>query len=294
VDHEAFKAGDAASYDRVADSYERYIERLAGLLADHLCRLARIEEGAHVLDVGCGTGVATRRAAAFAGSCGGVVGIDLSPGMIAAARRAGSGVEFDVMDAEALTYEDASFDAVISLCAILHFPSPSRAVTDMRRVLRPRGRLALAFGHPRPLTLRGVAMHFLHRARNSRRQLLAPHALREVAAGYFPSPGSEQVVTEWSRRHPARQLKRELVRAGFEDVRTSWLGHEIRFASAEEFADAQLAIDTEVRRRADAVPGSHDAIRAELVRRSEATLARGGSLVYPYSAVFFTGRRSAA
>ncbi len=105
--------------------YDRFIERLAGPLAERLCDLAQIRAGAHVLDVGCGTGVAARRAAARAGMSGRVIGIDISPGMIEAARRANPHVDLAVMDAEALEFEPSSFDSVISLCAVLHFPSSS-------------------------------------------------------------------------------------------------------------------------------------------------------------------------
>ena len=122
-----FKQRDGSSYDAYAETYDHYIELLAAPLARRLCSLAQLRAGQHVLDVGCGTGLATRWAARAVAPSGSVLGIDLSAGMIDTAVKAGvppkaAPLEFRVMDAEALDLPDESFDAVVSLCAVLHFP----------------------------------------------------------------------------------------------------------------------------------------------------------------------------
>jgi ubiquinone/menaquinone biosynthesis C-methylase UbiE len=292
--YDAFKAQERASYDRVAEDYDTFIDRLAGPLAERLCELARIAPGAHVLDVGCGTGVATRRAAARTGATGRVLGIDISPGMIEAARRnTNSHVDLAVMDAEALEFEPGSFDAVVSLCAVLHFPSLERAIAEMHRVLKPGGTLAVAFGRPRPESGMALARHGLRRTFTVRNKLVAPRALREVAHQVLPaSPEPEGVLAEWGRRRARPKLQKELRRAGFEDLAWSWLGHEVRFDSPLEFTEAQLAIDTQVRKHADAVgEGARDALRAALLEHSQHAVAGGLTLVYPYSATFLAARR---
>jgi ubiquinone/menaquinone biosynthesis C-methylase UbiE len=96
-----------------------------------------------LLDVGCGTGAASRAAAEIGAS---VVGVDLSPKMISeavtlAGRR--ENLTFEVADVEHLPFRDGRFTAVLCSNAFHHYPDPSRAVSEMARVLAPGGRLAI-------------------------------------------------------------------------------------------------------------------------------------------------------
>jgi ubiquinone/menaquinone biosynthesis C-methylase UbiE len=94
-----------------------------------------------VLDVGCGTGLMSAKLAASGRR---VCGVDISAGMVERARRrGGQTVEFIQGDAERLPAEIGAFDAVINLISFHHYPNPSRAVAEFRRVLRPGGRLIL-------------------------------------------------------------------------------------------------------------------------------------------------------
>ena len=96
-----------------------------------------------VLDVGCGTGAASRAAAAVAAS---VTGIDLSPEMIHRAVGLANGIEnltFQVGDAEDLPFADAAFSSVLCSNSFHHYPDPAQAVREMTRVLAPGGRLVI-------------------------------------------------------------------------------------------------------------------------------------------------------
>ena len=96
-----------------------------------------------LLDVGCGTGQASRRAATFARS---VVGVDLSAEMLREATLLAGhvdGVTFMRADAEALPFADASFTAVLCTNSLHHYPDPARALEEMARVLEPGGRLVV-------------------------------------------------------------------------------------------------------------------------------------------------------
>jgi 2-polyprenyl-3-methyl-5-hydroxy-6-metoxy-1,4-benzoquinol methylase len=74
-----------------AETYERYmVPVLFAPSAERMVALARLRPGARVLDVGCGTGSVARRAAPLVGPTGQLVGLDLSPGMLAVARAAAS------------------------------------------------------------------------------------------------------------------------------------------------------------------------------------------------------------
>ncbi len=112
-----------------------------------LLRPARLREGEHVLDVGCGTGSLALLARQQVGPNGRVAGIDGSPEMIARARRKAAKVKaevsFEVAPAQALPFDDGSFDVVLSTLMLHHLPRPSREQLgrEIRRVLKPGGRV---------------------------------------------------------------------------------------------------------------------------------------------------------
>lgn len=105
---------------------------------------AAIGPGQRVLDVGCGTGVLACAAAERVGPQGHVVGLDPNPQMLAVARRKPGSVVWQEGRAEALPFDESSFDAVISQFALMFVESKPAAIAEMLRVLRPRGRLAVA------------------------------------------------------------------------------------------------------------------------------------------------------
>jgi ubiquinone/menaquinone biosynthesis C-methylase UbiE len=126
-----------------------------GAFRQRVLRLARLEPGESVLDVGCGTGTLAIAAKRHVGPAGTVYGIDASPEMIARARRkatkAGLEVVFTTERAEALPFPGAQFDAVLTTVMLHHLPKNARqqCASEMRRVLKPGGRvLAVDFGGP--------------------------------------------------------------------------------------------------------------------------------------------------
>ena len=111
--------------------------------------LAHLAPGESVLEVGCGTGEIALRAKARLGPRGSVTGIDPSPEMIAVARlkaaRANLDVDYRVASVEALPFADATFDVVLSSLMMHHLPEDlkPRALAEIRRVLKPGGRLLI-------------------------------------------------------------------------------------------------------------------------------------------------------
>jgi ubiquinone/menaquinone biosynthesis C-methylase UbiE len=136
-------------WDLAARDYEPLWQtQLAAVQLDLLTRASPVP-GDCVLDVACGTGLVAIGAARAVGPGGRVLGIDLSGQMVDAARRRReelqmANVEFSRMDAETLDLPDASFDVVLCALGLMYMPHPGQALREMRRVLRPGGRLGLA------------------------------------------------------------------------------------------------------------------------------------------------------
>ena len=112
-----------------------------------------IKPGNAVLDVACGTGNTAIPAARIGAD---VTGVDIAPNLIeqAIARAAAEGVEakFEVGDAEALQYEDASFDAVITMFGAMFAPRPDVTASELKRVTKPGGLIAMANWTPEAFT----------------------------------------------------------------------------------------------------------------------------------------------
>lgn len=125
------------------DAYERFIGRWSRKMAPEFVAWARIPPKARVMDVGCGTGALSK--ALLEGGARQVVGIDLSAAFVASAASTVNDerAAFLVGDASALDAPDADFDAVVSGLSLNFAPSPARALSEMARVTRPGGLVAV-------------------------------------------------------------------------------------------------------------------------------------------------------
>jgi len=116
--------------------------------------LAAPAPGATVADVGCGNGAYLAELAGR-GFAGRVLGLDLSPGMLAAARDRSPGyAALLAADATALPLPDGVADLTLAMHMLYHVPDPSQAVRELRRVTRPGGRVVIGLnglGHLREL-----------------------------------------------------------------------------------------------------------------------------------------------
>ena len=137
-----------------AENYERYFVPTIGMAwATALLDVVELRPGDRVLDVACGTGVVTRLTAERVGSDGAVAGLDINPAMLAVARSvpsSGAAIEWHEANAESLPLADGSFDVVVSSLGLQFVPDKASALHEMRRVLAPDGRLAIATVGPTP------------------------------------------------------------------------------------------------------------------------------------------------
>lgn len=153
-----------------------------------------ITPGKRLLDVGCGAGQ-TAIPAAQSGAF--VTGIDLAENLIEHARHRVENlnlpIQFDVGDAEALPYEDESFDVVISMFGAMFAPRPSQVVSEFIRILKPGGRLLMA--------------NWMHNS--------MPAEMFSAVAAVTPPPEGVVSPLLWGDRDVVRQRLQE----GFSDIK---------------------------------------------------------------------------
>lgn len=184
----AWMAGDFGVIARtIGGGAEAFIDRLA------------IPSGTHVLDVACGTGNVALPLAR-AGSV--VTGVDIAPNLLVQARERAAAenlaIRFDEGDAEQLPYPDASFDAVVSMFGAMFAPRPELVASELARVLRSGGRLAMANWNPGSFTGQmfklsgrhvppppGVAAPVLWGDKDTVRERLAPY-FRNIESALIP------------------------------------------------------------------------------------------------------------
>ena len=149
-----------AEFDRFGESYDAELQRVVGFTrqeprfftrvkADQLLEVVtrRVGEPSELraLDVGCGTGLTDEFVAS---SFRELHGVDVSPGMLARARRANANVEYHLGDGRTLPFDDGSFDVAFAICVVHHVPPAEREqfARELARVVRPGG-LAIVFEH---------------------------------------------------------------------------------------------------------------------------------------------------
>ena len=116
-------------------AYELFMGRWSARLTPSFLRFAEVQDGQHVLGVGCGTGILSRALV----SCGAMIrvtGIDpvLAYVSFALEEMPDSRAQFEVGAAETLPFSDGTFDAALALLVLQDFADPAQAVSEMRRV----------------------------------------------------------------------------------------------------------------------------------------------------------------
>jgi ubiquinone/menaquinone biosynthesis C-methylase UbiE len=152
----------------------------------------RLQPGMQVLDIGCGTGADSFDVSARVGPNGLVTGVDFSETLIAEAIRRATvrnlPVVFEVGDAQALRFPNATFDAVRTERMLMHVLNAKQALSEMARVLHPGGRMAVHdfdwdsqfFDSPYKDTSRKIANSFCDGLKNGWIGRQLPRLFREV------------------------------------------------------------------------------------------------------------------
>lgn len=199
-----------------AEIYEAFfVPALFGEWPARVLGAANVRAGDDVLDVACGTGVLAREAADLVGASGSVVGVDINEGMLAVARKIAPGVSWKAGPAESLPFEAESFDRVVSQFALMFFADQTKAITEMGRVLRPGGTLAVAVWDSLEATPGYAAVAEILD------ELFGPEAAQSIQAPY--SLGDTQ------------KLSSLFAAAGMDDISIQTMPGRARFASIESW-----------------------------------------------------------
>jgi ubiquinone/menaquinone biosynthesis C-methylase UbiE len=206
--------------------YERYVSLIMDPWVRCLVDVATLQPGEHILDIACGTGFVARLAAQAVGVKGRVVGIDLNPSMIEAARaaserEAATTTDWRIGDVAALPFENGGFDVVLCQQGLQFFPDRVQALREMRRVLRLGGRLAF--------TVWSAIADTPYQA-----------ALADALARHV-SPEAGSMARAPCALHDAAQLHRLVASAGFRDVRVRPTIATTKLPLPEEFVPGHLA-----------------------------------------------------
>jgi SAM-dependent methyltransferase len=251
-----------------AETYERFmVPPLFAPCARQLVEAAGVGPGSRVLDVGCGTGVVARHAAARVGPGGAVAGLDASPAMLAVARRVaaeeGARIDWHEGRAERLPFPAGAFDRVLCQFALMFVADRAAAATEMHRVLATGGQVAVS-------VFQELDRHPFYRA------------LDEAIRRRLGESGVADIFTLGD----GHALAASLGRAGFRDVRLVPLAVTARFPDPDRFLAGEIDVDTaSIPAMQHLEAGARRALTAALredLRGPLAAVTEGGAVVLPF------------
>lgn len=257
------------------EKWDSWFQEQTRDLTEWLCDQVALTPGMRVLDLACGVGQPALTAAMRVAPGGRVVATDIAPEMVAAAQQAAAragreNIEFREADLEAIPYPDASFDAVTCRFGLMFCPDPVKGAAEIRRVLKPGGRFALAVWAEPQKNVQFTSF-------------LGP--LSQIAPGPAPDPNAPGLF----RLAAPGELERILKEAGLTDFSIEARSEHWEYASAEAYwetmtelaaplkaATATLSAETLARLKQAVIDGVQAHNRDGSVRLPTAPLCASG------------------
>jgi ubiquinone/menaquinone biosynthesis C-methylase UbiE len=243
-------------------TYEEFlVPAMFAPFAERFVEHGCVRPGSRVLDVACGTGVVSRAAAILAGTGGSVAGVDLGEPMLAIARshpaeENAAPIDYAQADAAALAFDADDFDVALCQQGLQFFPERAAALAEMRRVLKPGGRVVVA-------TWKDIAPPFTAIA-----DALERHVSTEAA----------QMMYSPNALGDGATLAQLMSDAGFREVAVIDETIECTWASHPEFARRYIAASPIASVFAAASAHSQQAVSDEVAERLAPHATAEGSL----------------
>ena len=218
-----YKATTREQWQTAAEAWHRWgptLQQWLGEATNVMLDMAGVGTGQRVLDVAAGAGEQTLVTAKRVGPSGYVLATDISSNVLDfalnAARQAGlENVETKVMDGENLEVPEGSFDAVVSRVGLIYFPDQHKALTGMKRVLKPGGRVAaITYSLPENNKFFSVPVSIIRRRAN-----LAPPLPGQPGPFSLGGPGVLEAAYD---------------KAGFHDIQVRLVPSPLRMPSAAD------------------------------------------------------------
>lgn len=233
---EELTAQQRAQWSAAAAGWERWgdwFDVNSGNLAGWLCDAAGLKSGDYALDLACGAGQPSVTAAQRVRPGGRVIATDLSADMVAVTRRKAQKLGLDnlnaqEMDAQALTFADATFDGATCRFGLMFCPDPVQAASEIHRVLKPGGRFATAVWdvpakNPFFTSITGVLAEFV------------------------PMPAPDPAAPGVFRLAPPGELERVLKAGGFSSVTIEPRTIALTYESLDQYWEIQTALAAPLR-----------------------------------------------
>jgi SAM-dependent methyltransferase len=225
-----------AQWSAAATGWERWgdwFDRNSGNLAGWLCDAAAIKPGQTVLDLACGAGQPSATAAVRVRPGGRVVATDLSPDMVAVTKRTAQRLGLDnldarEMDAQALAFPDASFDAATCRFGLMFPPDPVKAASEIHRVLKPGARFATAVWD-----VPAKNPFFT--------------SITKVLGEFVPMPPPDPTAPGVFRLAPPGELERVLRAGGFSSITVEARPITLKYGSLDEYWQIQTELAAPLR-----------------------------------------------
>ncbi len=209
-------------WDKAAIYYENFWQRQLKPAQDKLLEMAELKPGERLIDIACGTGLVSFPAVEKVGLDGFVLATDISDNMVkigneSAREKNYQNIRFERMDAEELSVRNEEYDVAVCALGLMYVPDPVKALKEMYRVIKPRGRAVAAVWGQRDHC--GWAEIF---------EIVDKRVSSEVCPMFF-NPGNRDV------------LKRNFEAAGFSNIIFERLNTELIYHSDEEACGAAFA-----------------------------------------------------